>query len=41
VDTALTGLDLTLEHRFATYDLRPWQADAPFSVSIIRNRGDH
>ena len=40
VDTALTGLDLTLEHRFATYDLRPWQADAPFSVSIIRNRGD-
>lgn len=41
VDTALTGLDLTLEHRFATYDLRPWQANAPFSVSIIRNREDH
>ncbi len=41
VDTALAGLDLTLEHRFATYDLRPWQADAPFSVSIVRNRGAH
>ncbi len=38
LDAALAGLDLDLEHRFATYDLRPWRADAPFSVSIIRNR---
>ncbi len=38
VDTALVGLDLTLEHRFATYDLRPWEPDAQFSVSIVRNR---
>ncbi len=41
VDAALTGLDLTLEHRFATYDLRPWRAGAPFSVSIVRKREDH
>ena len=42
LDTALRGVvDLTLEHRFATYDLRPWQADAPFCVSIIRNRANH
>ncbi|MEO8851069.1 MAG: class I SAM-dependent methyltransferase [Allobranchiibius sp.] len=38
VDTALAGLDLNLEHRFATYDLRPWRTGSPFSVSIVRNR---
>lgn len=27
---------LTLEHRFATWDLRPWQGDAPFAVTILR-----
>jgi SAM-dependent methyltransferase len=38
LDRALPGADLALEHRFATYDLRPWQADSPFCVSIIRHR---
>ena len=30
------GLDL--EHRFATWDLRPWRADAPFAVTVLRKR---
>jgi hypothetical protein len=25
-----------LEHRFATWDLRPWRADADFAVSVLR-----
>lgn len=36
LDAALPDLGLALEHRFATYDLRPWQADAEFAVSILR-----
>jgi trans-aconitate methyltransferase len=32
--TAATGLDL--EHRFATWDLRPWRSDATYAVSILR-----
>ncbi|NES31280.1 methyltransferase domain-containing protein [Micromonospora terminaliae] len=39
----VTGLDadavaagLRLEHRFATWDLRPWQDDAEFAVSVFR-----
>jgi SAM-dependent methyltransferase len=39
----LTGLDadavaagLRLEHRFATWDLRPWHDDAEFAVSVFR-----
>lgn len=27
---------LRLEHRFATWDLRPWRADADFAVSVLR-----
>ncbi len=27
---------LVLEHRFATWDLRPWRADATFAVSLLR-----
>jgi hypothetical protein len=27
---------LTTEHRFATWDLRPWRAGAPFAVSVLR-----
>ncbi|MCY7402589.1 MAG: GrpB family protein [Nocardioides sp.] len=38
VGTILARLDLTLEHRFATYDMRPWRADSPFSVSVARTR---
>jgi SAM-dependent methyltransferase len=33
-DAAAAGL--VLEHRFATWDLRPWSADASFAVSILR-----
>jgi SAM-dependent methyltransferase len=28
---------LVLEHRFATWDLRPWRPDADFAVSVLRN----
>jgi SAM-dependent methyltransferase len=27
---------LVLEHRFATWDLRPWRDDAPFAVTVLR-----
>lgn len=27
---------LTLEHRFATWDLRPWHPDADFAVTVLR-----
>jgi SAM-dependent methyltransferase len=36
LDAALPGAGLRLEHRFTTWDLRPWRADAPFCVSIAR-----
>jgi SAM-dependent methyltransferase len=32
--TAAAGLDV--EHRFATWDLRPWHDDAPFAVTLLR-----
>jgi 2-polyprenyl-3-methyl-5-hydroxy-6-metoxy-1,4-benzoquinol methylase len=33
-DCAAAGLGL--EHRFATWDLRPWTADAAWAVSVLR-----
>lgn len=33
-DVALAGL--TVEHRFATWDLRPWNPSAGFAVSLLR-----
>jgi hypothetical protein len=27
---------LMTEHRFATWDLRPWRAASPFSVTVLR-----
>ena len=33
-DCAATGLEL--EHRFATWDLRPWRPDASWAVSVLR-----
>jgi SAM-dependent methyltransferase len=36
LDAVLPDADLTLEHRFATWDLRPWRPDAPFCVSVTR-----
>ena len=38
-DADLSAAGFTLEHRFATWDLRPWHADAPFAVSVLRRLG--
>ncbi|CAB4953394.1 unannotated protein [freshwater metagenome] len=35
-DEHVEAAGLTLEHRFATWDLRPWAHDADFAVSILR-----
>ncbi len=35
-DTHASGAGLVLEHRFATWDLRPWRDDAPFAVTVLR-----
>jgi SAM-dependent methyltransferase len=35
-DAHLVGTGFTLEHRFATWDLRPWHDDADFAVSVLR-----
>jgi 2-polyprenyl-3-methyl-5-hydroxy-6-metoxy-1,4-benzoquinol methylase len=41
-DSHVDGSPFTLEHRFATWDLRPWHDDADFAVSVLRlPRGDN
>ena len=35
-DQHLVDAGFTLEHRFATWDLRPWRDDADFAVSVLR-----
>ena len=35
-DTAAASAGLSLEHRFATWDLRPWADDAGFAVTVLR-----
>ena len=35
-DTQAAVAGLEFEHRFATWDLRPWQDDAPFAVTVLR-----
>ena len=35
-DRHLAEAGFVLEHRFATWDLRPWQKDAEFAVSVLR-----
>lgn len=35
-DRHLAAAGFVLEHRFATWDLRPWQMDAEFAVSVLR-----
>lgn len=35
-DTHAAAAGLRLEHRFATWDLRPWRDDAPFAVTVLR-----
>ncbi|HEY0952376.1 class I SAM-dependent methyltransferase [Nocardioides sp.] len=39
LDAALPDAGLVLEHRFSTFDLRPWQPGAAFCVSILRRQG--
>lgn len=36
-DDHIRGAGLLLEHRFATWDLRPWTAGAAFAVSVLRH----
>jgi predicted TPR repeat methyltransferase len=35
-DEHCAAAGLTFEHRFATWDLRPWRADAGFAVTVLR-----
>lgn len=35
-DRHLAAAGFVLEHRFATWDLRPWHTDADFAVSVLR-----
>ncbi|MFC3502064.1 class I SAM-dependent methyltransferase [Micromonospora krabiensis] len=35
-DADAVAAGLRLEHRFATWDLRPWRDDADFAVSLLR-----
>lgn len=35
-DRHLAAAGFALEHRFATWDLRPWRDDADFAVSVLR-----
>jgi hypothetical protein len=36
LDADLATAGFVLEHRFATWDLRPWREDADFAVSVLR-----
>jgi 2-polyprenyl-3-methyl-5-hydroxy-6-metoxy-1,4-benzoquinol methylase len=35
-DRHANAAGLVPEHRFATWDLRPWRSDSPFSVTVLR-----
>lgn len=35
-DADCAAVGLVLEHRFATWDLRPWRPDAAWAVSVLR-----
>jgi SAM-dependent methyltransferase len=39
-DRDLTAAGLVLEHRFATWDLRPWDEASDFAVSVLRVSGE-
>lgn len=39
-DADAVAAGLRVEHRFATWDLRPWRDDASFAVSILRRPAD-
>jgi 2-polyprenyl-3-methyl-5-hydroxy-6-metoxy-1,4-benzoquinol methylase len=36
-DADIEAAGLHVEHRFATWDLRPWQATADFAVTVVRS----
>lgn len=36
-DRCVTDAGLRIEHRFATWDLRAWNADADFAVTVVRH----
>lgn len=38
-DADCRAAGLGLEHRFATWDLRPWHDDADFAVTVVRRAG--
>lgn len=38
-DADLAAVGLVREHRFGTWDLRPWHADADWAVTVARKRG--
>lgn len=40
LDADVAAVGLALEHRFATWDLRPWYDGAPFAVTVLR-RAQH
>lgn len=35
-DSDIAAAGLLVEHRFTTWDLRPWTDDAPFAVTVLR-----
>ncbi|TDC38964.1 class I SAM-dependent methyltransferase [Micromonospora sp. 15K316] len=39
-DADAVAAGLRLEHRFATFDLRPWRDDADFAVTLLRRPAD-
>ncbi len=40
-DADLAAAGFVLEHRFATWDLRPWSPQADFAVSVLRRPAGH
>jgi hypothetical protein len=38
LDADCAAVGLVVEHRFATWDLRPWHDDAPWAVTVLRRR---
>ena len=36
-DECVAEAGLRVEHRFATWDLRPWHDDADFAVTVLRH----
>lgn len=38
-DEHVSSAGLSIEHRFATWDLRPWRASADFAVTVLRSPG--